>query len=80
VWVRTRATDTHVAIEVADDGPGIAPELRERLFDPFVSTKDGGTGLGLALTHQIVKDHGGAIHVTSRPGEGATFTIELPQA
>ena len=80
VWVRTRAGDGRVAVEVADDGPGIAPELRERLFDPFVSTKDGGTGLGLALTHQIVKDHGGAIHVTSRPGEGATFTIELPQA
>jgi two-component system nitrogen regulation sensor histidine kinase GlnL len=69
-----------VIVAVADDGPGIAPELRERLFDPFVSTKDGGTGLGLALTHQIVKDHGGAIQVTSSPGQGATFAIELPRA
>ncbi len=80
VWVRTTTTGDRVAVEVADDGPGIAPELRERLFDPFVSTKDGGTGLGLALTHQILKDHGGAIQVTSKPGEGATFSIELPPA
>ena len=69
-----------MVIEVADDGPGIPPELRDRLFDPFVSTKDGGTGLGLALTHQIVRDHGGTITVTSPPGEGATFAIALPPA
>ncbi len=80
VWVRTQATDTVVTVAVADDGPGIAPELRDRLFDPFVSTKDGGTGLGLALSHQIIKDHGGTILVTSTPGEGATFTLELPRA
>jgi signal transduction histidine kinase len=80
VWVRTSSTQDRVIVAVADDGPGIAPELRERLFDPFVSTKDGGTGLGLALTHQIVKDHGGAIQVTSSPGQGATFAIELPRA
>jgi two-component system NtrC family sensor kinase len=80
VWMRTRGTDTRVAIDVVDDGPGIPAELRERLFDPFVSTKDGGTGLGLAVTHQIVKDHGGAIHVTSSAGVGTTFTIELPAA
>jgi two-component system NtrC family sensor kinase len=80
VWVRTSSTETRVIVAVVDDGPGIAAELRERLFDPFVSTKDGGTGLGLALTHQIVKDHGGAIHVTSTPGDGASFAIELPRA
>lgn len=80
VWVRTSATQDRVIVAVVDDGTGIAPELRERLFDPFVSTKDGGTGLGLALTHQIVKDHGGAIQVTSTPGQGATFAIELPRA
>ncbi|MBP6849856.1 MAG: HAMP domain-containing protein, partial [Kofleriaceae bacterium] len=80
VWIRTRADDDGVAIEVADDGPGIAPELRDRLFDPFVSTKDGGTGLGLALSHQIVRDHGGALTVASPPGAGATFTVRLPRA
>lgn len=78
VWLRTRSEGGAVVVEVADDGPGIPAELRERLFDPFVSTKQGGTGLGLALTHQIVKDHGGAIRVSSTPGQGATFTLELP--
>ena len=78
VWIRTRATPAAVIVEVADDGPGIPTDLGDRLFDPFVSTKQGGTGLGLALTHQIVKDHGGAIRVASVPGQGATFTIELP--
>ena len=80
VWIRTTADAAGVVIEVADDGPGIAPELRDRLFDPFVSTKDGGTGLGLALSHQIVRDHGGALTVTSPPGAGATFAIRLPRA
>lgn len=78
VWIRTRRATDAVVVEVADDGPGIPAELRERLFDPFVSTKQGGTGLGLALTHQIVKDHGGLLRVTSVPGQGATFTLELP--
>ena len=80
VWIRTRGEGEAVVIEVADDGPGVPAELRGRLFDPFVSTKDGGTGLGLALTHQIVRDHGGALALTSPPGTGATFTISLPRA
>lgn len=79
VAIRTRATDARVTIEVVDDGPGIPAELRERLFEPFVSTKDGGTGLGLAITHQIVKDHGGSIQVSSDTS-GTTFTIDLPLA
>ncbi len=78
VWIRTRRAPDAVVVEVADDGPGIPSDLGDRLFDPFVSTKQGGTGLGLALTHQIVKDHGGVIRVASTPGQGATFTIELP--
>ena len=78
VWIRTRSAGDRVVVEVADDGPGIPEELRDRLFDPFATTKQGGTGLGLALTHQIVKDHGGAMKVASVPGQGASFTIELP--
>lgn len=80
VWIRTHAAGDAVAVAVADDGPGIPAELRERLFDPFVSTKDGGTGLGLALTHQIVRDHGGDITVESQVDRGSTFTIVLPAA
>ncbi len=77
VWIRTRSAHDAVVVEVADDGPGVPAALGDRLVDPFGSTKQGGTGLGLALTHQIVKDHGGAIRVASSPA-GATFTLELP--
>lgn len=67
-------------IQVEDDGPGIADDLTERLFEPFFSTKEGGTGLGLAMAHQIIREHDGAIRVESRPGHGTTFTVTLPAA
>jgi signal transduction histidine kinase len=67
-------------VVVQDDGPGIVEELSAKIFDPFFSTKEGGTGLGLALTHQIVSDHGGTIRVESRPGHGASFIVALPLA
>jgi PAS domain S-box-containing protein len=63
---------------VVDDGAGIAAADLERIFDPFFTTKKGGTGLGLYITHDIVKRHGGALRVTSEPGRGTTFTMELP--
>lgn len=65
-------------IKVADNGAGIAPADREKLFDPFFSTKEGGTGLGLAIAWGIVNEHGGEIAVSSQPGKGATFTVEIP--
>ena len=67
-------------LTVTDTGIGIAPENVERIFDPFFTTKDPdeGTGLGLMITHQIVADHGGAIEVSSQPGEGSTFRVKLP--
>ena len=81
VWLRTRrGPDDRIEIEVADDGPGIPADLMPRLFDPFFSTKDAGTGLGLALTQQIVRDHGGDIRVASSPGGGATFVVSVPVA
>jgi PAS domain S-box-containing protein len=67
-----------VRMTVADTGPGIPPELRDRVFVPFFTTKAGGTGLGLAISHRIVADHGGVIELASEPGAGTTFTILLP--
>lgn len=67
-------------LEVADTGPGISPEVKARLFEPFFTTKPvgQGTGLGLSLCRGIIEEHGGAIHVESQPGRGATFRVELP--
>lgn len=75
-----RGADDTVRLSVADEGVGISEELLPKLFDPFFSTKDGGTGLGLALTHQIVREHGGWIDVDSEPGRGSTFVVVLPAA
>jgi PAS domain S-box-containing protein len=67
-----------VAIEVEDSGVGIPPAVVDRVFNPFFSTKESGTGLGLALTHKIIEDHGGSIDVRSTPGVGTTFRLVLP--
>lgn len=67
-----------VEIVVTDTGPGIAPEQMENIFNPFFTTKPRGVGLGLALVSKFVDGHGGKISVSSRPGEGATFRIQLP--
>ena len=73
-------TEATIEIVVSDNGPGLPTEVQARLFEPFVSTKTGGTGLGLALTHQIIREHGGELRVESRPERGATFTVVLPHA
>ena len=67
-----------VKIEIEDTGTGIAPGDADRLFTPFFTTKDRGTGLGLALTHKIVEDHGGTIALSSRPERGTLVTLVLP--
>jgi signal transduction histidine kinase len=67
-----------VRITVADTGTGISPEISERLFTPFVSSKPTGTGLGLSISRRIVEEHGGWIAGSNRPGGGAVFTITLP--
>ena len=69
-----------VRLEVADDGPGIREEDRDRLFLPYFSTKKKGTGLGLAIVHRIVSDHRGRIRVEDNSPRGARFVIELPAA
>jgi signal transduction histidine kinase/PAS domain-containing protein len=80
VSVRTRLDGDTVIVEVSDDGPGIAPEHLDHVFDPFYSTKRSrkGTGLGLSLVHSTVIDHGGVIRVTSSEDVGTTFEIRLP--
>jgi C4-dicarboxylate-specific signal transduction histidine kinase len=71
-----------IRIGFSDTGPGIPPELQKRIFDPFFTTKEvgTGTGLGLSITYSILKEYGGEISVTSEPGKGATFLVELPFA
>ena len=66
--------------EIADRGSGISPEVQRHLFDPFFTTKAGGTGLGLPISVRIVEEHGGAVEVIDRAGEGSTFRVLLPVA
>jgi signal transduction histidine kinase len=80
IEITTSRTDDGVRLEIRDDGPGVPPELLNRLFDPFFTTKEvgKGTGLGLSLSHGIIERHRGKFSVNSNLGEGATFVIELP--
>jgi two-component system sensor kinase FixL len=69
-----------IEIRVVDTGPGLAPEVREQLFQPFVSTKAGGMGVGLSLCRSIVEAHGGDLIAGNNEGGGATFIMTLPRA
>lgn len=83
IWIRTRQVpENRIALEVADDGPGVPPEVILRIFDPFFTTKPAGvgTGLGLSILYGIVHQHGGEVSVGNRAGGGAVFTLELPSA
>ena len=71
-------TERYCRLRLEDDGPGIPPELGQKIFDPYVTTKVSGTGLGLAIVERIVFDHGGTIVYESAPGSGTTFIIDLP--
>ncbi len=82
IEIRARRGAGSVTLDVQDWGSGIPAALRDRIFEPFVTTKEPGrgTGLGLALVYRIVADHGGSVHVDSREGLGTTFTVRLPAA
>jgi signal transduction histidine kinase len=80
IHIAAARSDGEVEVTVADDGPGIPPEVISRIFDPFFTTKDvgEGSGLGLSIVHGIIERHGGHITVQSRVGEGTTFRVMLP--
>jgi two-component system, NtrC family, sensor kinase len=82
VVVETHAADGEIEIRVSDNGCGIAPNIRDRIFDPFFTSKPigKGTGLGLAISYGIVKDHGGTIDFESALGQGTRFSVRLPVA
>lgn len=79
VVVGLRPERRQVELFVADEGPGVAPEDRERVFEPFFSRRPGGTGLGLALVRRIAEAHGGSVRVADRPAGGAEFMLRLPR-
>jgi signal transduction histidine kinase len=80
ITLTTRLENDGVAIDVADNGTGIPPDVLPKIFDPFFTTKEigKGTGLGLSISYQIIKDHGGRINVESQIGIGTKFTVWLP--
>ena len=76
--IRTDRDDTHVKISFTDTGGGISPENLSRVFEPYFTTKSGGSGLGLLIVRRIVREHGGELAIESTEGKGLTLTIRLP--
>jgi signal transduction histidine kinase len=66
-----------IRVEIRDHGPGVPPDMADRIFDPYCTGKPGGTGLGLALVKQTIEMHGGSIALTETPGGGATFVVRM---
>jgi signal transduction histidine kinase len=78
VMVGVSVDDAHCQIQVKDDGPGIPENVRSRIYEPFFSTKEGGTGLGMSIVHSLVSLHGGSIDLATGPG-GTTFDVAIPR-
>lgn len=81
IWLSTKQLGDHVFITVKDNGSGIPKDILDKIFQPFFTTKASGegTGLGLSMSYDIIKSHGGELKVESKEGEGTTFTIDIPQ-
>jgi signal transduction histidine kinase len=78
ITITSRVKGDKVEISVTDTGVGLAPGVAGNIFQPYFTTKAKGTGLGLAICQNIIQEHGGCIFADSAPGQGATFTIQLP--
>jgi signal transduction histidine kinase len=76
--LRLVSAGDRVKVEISDTGPGVDEKLRDRLFDAYVTGKDGGMGAGLYIARSLLESQGGAIELTSTSAQGTTFTIELP--
>lgn len=76
--LRASASSGKVQIDVQDTGNGISPDAANKMFDLFFNTKEGGTGVGLAIVKRVIEGHGGTVRVDSQPNQGATFSIVLP--
>ena len=81
IWIRTREDEFHVIIDIEDEGPGIAIDKQDSVFDAFFTTKDHGTGLGLGISRRIVAEHHGKLQLSSpvKNGKGTCFSIHLPK-
>jgi signal transduction histidine kinase len=79
--VRTASKDGGaVEVAVEDSGPGVAPELGDKIFEPFVTSRTDGMGMGLSICRSIIEAHGGQLGTTPNPGRGSTFRFVLPAA
>jgi signal transduction histidine kinase len=76
--IASRLSEGRIEILVSDTGKGIPTDKLKKIFDPFVTSKVYGPGLGLTFTYRIIQDHNGTISVESEPGKGTTFTISFP--
>lgn len=78
IKITSRQQKDSICVAISDSGPGISDALRDKIFDPYFTTKGGGTGIGLNLCQRVVIDHGGTLNVTTSDSGGAQFTIEIP--
>jgi signal transduction histidine kinase len=76
--IETFAEERSALVKIHDNGPGLTPEVRDNLFDPFYTTKPDGMGMGLSICRSIVTAHGGSIRASSQPGAGTTFEFTIP--
>jgi two-component system, NtrC family, sensor histidine kinase AtoS len=78
IRIEAQMAEGHLELRVTDDGAGVLPEDRERIFEPLFTTKRSGTGIGLAISKRLVEAHGGVITMETAPGQGTAFTVRLP--